>query len=81
MHCSFLTTGVRHELDLVVNPVVIHREMMDVGAIEGAMTDSTINMFLMPSSAHRTSLCGLVGHMWGGRELNRIHATNMRECD
>ena len=36
-----MTTGVRHELDLVVNPVVIHREMMDVGAIEGAMTDST----------------------------------------
>ena len=42
VHCSFLATGVRHELDLVVNPVVIQREMnMDVGAVEGAMTDST----------------------------------------
>ena len=42
VHCSFLATGVRHELDLVVNPVVIQGEMMDVGgAIEGAMTDST----------------------------------------
>jgi len=42
VHRSFLATGVRHELDLVVNPVVIQGEMMDVGgAIEGAMTDST----------------------------------------
>lgn len=35
-------------------------------------------MFLMPS--HPLIAQVSVG-VWGGRELNRIHATHMRECD
>ena len=40
VHCSFLATGVRHDLDLVIQRET-WREMKDMGAIEGAMTDST----------------------------------------